>query len=90
MTKIEVFQALLDGKTIEKLFPDNQNSYYKIITEKLMVQSYRNTSFGATSVDTLFSFNYKHRILGKKSIVINGKTIELSEESYNELKRSLT
>ena len=90
MTEKEVFQALLDGKTIEKIYTGMSPSLFKIINGKLMVSYCNNDNFGNSSVVCIFTSNKLRIYQEKKTIVIDGKTIEISEESYNELKRSLT
>ena len=90
MTEKEVFQALLDGKTIEKIYTSMSPSLFKIINGKLMVSAWNNDNFGNSSVVAIFTSNKLRIYQEKKTIVIDGKTIEISEESYNELKRSLT
>ena len=91
MTEKEVFQALLDGKTVEKVYGFVENTLYKMIDNKLHGQYYPKSSFKIVRLKDIVDSDKQLKIYQeKKTIVIDGKTIEISEESYNELKRSLT
>lgn len=91
MKEREVFQALFDGKTIEKVYRSMSSSLFKIEDNILKLKCVSGGLFSKVSVSSIFIGDKTLKIYKeKKIIVIDGKEIEISEESYNELKRSLT
>lgn len=90
MNDVEKLDALNRGKILERIDGDFGIKFYRIVDNKLRY-SKDFSGFYTNSGSYSNILDYEFRIVTeKKAIVIDGKTIEISEESYNELKRSLT
>lgn len=79
MTFKEAMNEMIDGRECIR-----GNLTYRFFRSKL--EYYSHADKWVLSLD---GYHTKDWELAKKSIIINGKTIELSEESYQELKKSL-
>ena len=82
MTFKEAMSEMIDGKICKE-----SGLHYRFQNTTLEFKCAGNWQKSYNSMTTLLGSNWQ---VVKKSIIIDGKTIELSEESYQELKRSLT
>jgi len=79
----EAMSEMIDGKTCL-----SNGMEYRLYESEIQK---RLTSMGnwSKSIRSTSEHIYQSWSLAKRSIIIDGKTIELSEESYNKLKESL-